>query len=181
MKKCWTSLVLLYLHLYSSAQYYFYDGNHLEPEWTWEIGVGGGWMNCLTDLGGGKGKGKKFIKDLNWKNGKPCGGILVMVTHRDVIGVRLEWSKGTVNAYDSILKNEELAAALRYQRNLQFKSSIVEWSLLAEFHPLSLTAASQNISPYLLFGVGYFHCSHSIPRERDFTSFLKEMNTSCNN
>jgi hypothetical protein len=157
MKKCWVCLVPLCLHLTSPAQYYFYDGSHLESEWTWETGISLGWMNCLTDLGGGKGNGKKFIKDINWKNGKPCGGIFVMVTHREVIGLRLEWSKGAVTAYDSILKNEESVATLRYRRNLQFKSSINEWSLLAEFHPLSLTTASQNISPYLLFGVGYFH------------------------
>src|SRR6185369_17217569 len=82
MKKCWLCLVAqLFCFVCLRAQYYFYDANHLEPEWRWETGMNLGWMNCLTDLGGGPGNGKKFIKDINWKNGKLCGGVFVSITH----------------------------------------------------------------------------------------------------
>ena len=158
MKKCWSCLVAMGYYACSLSQYYFYDGNHLEPEWRWETGISLGWMNCLTDLGGGKGNGKKFIKDVNWRNGEACAGLFISATHRDVIGVRMEWALSEVRAFDSILKNEESVASLRYERNLQFRSTIKEWSLLAEFYPLSINSPSQNtISPYLIIGIGYFH------------------------
>jgi len=142
----------------SISQYYFYDGKHLEPEWRWETGISIGWMNCLTDLGGRKGNGKKFIKDVNWRNGEACAGLFISTTHRDVVGIRMEWTIGEVRAFDSILKNEESTASLRYERNLQFRSSINELCVLAEFFPLSISAPSLNsFSPYFIFGIGYFH------------------------
>jgi hypothetical protein len=140
------------------AQYYFYDAHHLEPEWRWESGITMGWMNCLTDLGGRKGNGKKFIKDINTKNGRPCAGLFMKATYRDVIGLRLECNIGQITASDSILKNDQSEAASRYKRNLHFRSAILEASLIAEFHPLSLNnSAVHTFSPYILLGVGAFH------------------------
>jgi len=149
---------LLCTCIHSFSQYYFYDATHLEPEWRWETGISVGWMNCLTDLGGAKGNGKKFIKDINWKNGRPCGGIFVLLTRHDIIGVRFECTVGNITAYDSILKNDESPAASRYKRNLHFRSSIIEAMLLAELHPLSVNNPSfHTFCPYLLFGIGFFH------------------------
>ena len=149
---------LLCTCIHSLAQYYFYDATHLEPEWRWESGISIGWMNCLTDLGGAKGNGKKFIKDINWKFGRPCTGIFVLLTRQDFIGLRFECTIGKITACDSILKNDELPATLRYKRNLHFRSSILEGSLLSELHPLSIDNSSlQTFSPYLLFGIGFFH------------------------
>src|SRR5215831_18919351 len=75
MKKC---LLCLGAGLLFSAclnsQYYFYDATHLEPEWRFETGISPGLMNCLTDLGGHKGNGKKFLGDVNWKTTQPCAG-----------------------------------------------------------------------------------------------------------
>ena len=47
------------------SQYYFTANQQPEPELLWEAGVSTGAMNCLTDLGGNSGTGKKFIKDIN--------------------------------------------------------------------------------------------------------------------
>jgi hypothetical protein len=153
---CMVAVLCFHISLYT--QYYFYDATHLEPEWRWEGGITLGWMNCLTDLGGGKGNGKKFIKDINWKNGRPSAGLFLLTTHHDVIALRIEWTKAEVNAADSILKKEESPAALRYTRNLEFKSPISEFNVVAEFHPLMLlTSSFQLLSPYLLLGIGYFH------------------------
>ena len=49
----------------ASAQYYFYDNNYYDNPLIFELGGSIGVMNCLTDLGGNKGVGKKFVKDLN--------------------------------------------------------------------------------------------------------------------
>ena len=57
----------------SDAQYYFYDDQYYDNPVIIEIGGSIGIMNCLTDLGGKKGIGKKFIKDLNLINNRLCG------------------------------------------------------------------------------------------------------------
>ena len=159
MKKCLQCLagvLLCYSPLLS--QYYFYDANRLEPEWRIEAGFSLGLMNCLTDLGGHKGTGKKFIKDINWASSKACIGFFFGVTHRDLIGLRMEIAWGSVSSGDSILKNDASAASLRYARNLHFRSRIADASTLMEFHPLYLsTNKMPQFSPYLLMGIGYFH------------------------
>jgi hypothetical protein len=57
-------LIMLCAHA-TAAQYYFYDDERLETAILWEAGGSIGVMNCLTDLGGRKGIGKGFVKDLN--------------------------------------------------------------------------------------------------------------------
>ena len=159
MNKCIPCLLAL-LSLYSPAspQYYFYDANHLEPELRWEAGFSLGLMNCLTDLGGHRGKGQKFIKDLNWKNSRPCLGLFILATYHDVFAVRLESSWGQVSSFDSVLKNDRTAAELRYKRNLHFRSRIAEVAALIEFHPFFLINSEESLllSPYLMGGFAYF-------------------------
>ncbi len=45
----------------ASAQYYFYDDQYYDNPWFFEVGGSLGAMNCLTDIVGKKGIGKKFI------------------------------------------------------------------------------------------------------------------------
>ena len=52
------------------AQYYYYNDRYYDNDVVMEIGATFGIMNAFTDLGGKKGIGKSFIKDLNWKNSK---------------------------------------------------------------------------------------------------------------
>jgi hypothetical protein len=159
MKKCllcFTGVLLNYAPLFS--QFYFYDANHLEPEWRIEAGISLGIMNCLTDLGGHKGTGKKFVKDINWNSTKPCGGLFLAVTHHDHLGIRVESTWGALSGADSLLKNDPSEANLRYKRNLHFRSKIREFGALLEFHPLYLARSGGSpLSPYLLLGIGYFH------------------------
>ena len=139
------------------CQYYFYDANHLEPEWRIETGVSVGLMNCVTDLGGKKGNGKKFLQDVNWRLSKPALGVYASVTYHDYLGIRISFSQGSVTANDSVLKGKSHPASLRYNRNLHFRSKIVDWSAAMEFHPIYLLQnANPKVSPYILFGVGYF-------------------------
>ncbi len=152
-------LALLSFYSPGSSQYYFYDADHLEPELRWETGFSFGLMNCLTDLGGHRGKGQKFIKDLNWKNSQPCLGLFLSATYRDAFAVRIESSWGRVTGFDSVLKNDGSQAELRYKRNLHFRSRIAEVAALMEFHPLFLIHLQELplLSPYLIAGLAYFN------------------------
>lgn len=144
----------------TEAQYRLYNDKYYESNLLIEIGGSFGAMNCLTDLGGNAGVGKKFFKDINLENSQPCKGIYVGLLYKDVIGVRIEATLGDVNAHDSILKPVAASTFGRYDRNLSFKSSIAEIALIGEFHPLALfDFGNKNfprLSPYLLAGIGSF-------------------------
>lgn len=147
----------------ANAQYYFYDNNYYDNPITFELGGSIAGMNCLTDLGGKKGIGKKFIKDLIVKNTKLAGSIYASATYRNAVTLRLEGTFGQIQAYDSILKNVKTTTFGRYERNLSFRSNISEIMLAAEIHPLYLLINWEErdqepprLSPYIMAGVGYF-------------------------
>jgi hypothetical protein len=142
------------------AQYYYYNENYFERDVNFEFGGSVGFMNCLTDLGGKKGIGKGFIKDLNMKNNNFSFSIFTTATFRYVLGLRLEATFGKIEAYDSILKTVAPSTFGRYERNLSFRSPITDIQLSVEFHPLYLQVnydkEPTRISPYLLGGIGFF-------------------------
>jgi hypothetical protein len=142
------------------AQYYYYNSKLYDNPIVVELGAKFGVMNSLTDIGGKKGVGKKFIKDLNWKNAKPTYGFYALANFQDKIGLRLEASFGEVGAYDSILKSVKTSTYGRYERNLSFKSRISEIQLGLEVHPLMFMDYGDEdppfISPYAVIGVGFF-------------------------
>ena len=149
----------------AAAQYYFYNDTYYDSPLLFEIGGSAGIMNCLTDLGGKKGIGKKFIKDLNMGTTEFQGGLYFMAMYKYSVGLRLEGTFGKVSADDAVLKNVDVKdiARARYNRNVSFRSTISEFSLVAELHPLFLlidyTERDQDpprYSPYLLGGVGYY-------------------------
>lgn len=143
-----------------NAQFYYYNNKYYDNDIVVELGGSFGIMNAFTDLGGRKGIGKKFIKDLNWKNSKPAFGAYIMGVYRDAIGVRLQATFGQITAYDSILKDVKTTTYGRYERNLSFKSSIADFQLAVEIHPLYFKSYDEGeapfFSPYLVAGVGYF-------------------------
>jgi len=151
----------------ANAQYYFYNSNYYDNPITYEVGGSIGLMNCLTDLGGHKGIGKKFIKDLNMGNTQFAGSIFVSALYQDKVGLRLEATFGKVSADDKDLQSVKTTTYGRYERNLSFRSNISEFSAIAEFHPLYIfgnfdddqnnTKTPPLFSPYLLAGVGFFH------------------------
>ena len=146
-------------HIYAQ-RYRNYDNNYTDRAVLVELGGGIGLMNCLTDLGGGKGEGKKFIKDINWKNSQLASSGYLGFTFNDVFGIRLEATFGKVKAYDSVLSKDKEGSHGRYYRNLSFQSNINEYAAIAEFHPLMLKDYSDEepprLSPYLLAGIAKF-------------------------
>lgn len=141
------------------AQYYFYNDKYYENEVVVELGLTGGLMNSLTDLGGKKGIGKNFVKDFRWATSRPSYGLYAMAMYKSMIGVRLEGTFGEVVGYDSILKDVASSTFGRYERNLSFKSKISEIQLAVEFHPITLfnfEDAPPPFSPYVLAGIGRY-------------------------
>ncbi len=142
------------------AQYYYYNDKYYDHAVVLELGASFGIMNSLTDIGGRKGAGKKFIKDLVWKNSKPAFGVYALAFYQDKIGLRLEGTFGEVVAYDSILKSVKTSTGGRYERNLSFKTKIADFQLGLEIHPLMFKDFDGDnpprLSPYALVGVGYY-------------------------
>ncbi|MEP6699660.1 MAG: hypothetical protein ABJA85_00025 [Bacteroidota bacterium] len=142
------------------AQYYYYNDKYYENAVVLEMGLSAGIMNCLTDLGGKKGIGKNFIKDLNWKNTKLSYGLYAIAMYQNKIGVRLQGTFGSIAGYDSILKQVETPSTGRYERNLSFKSKISDFQLALEIHPLFFKNYDDEdfplLSPYAVIGIGYY-------------------------
>jgi len=152
----------------TSAQFYFFDKDHYDTHLLFEIGGSLGAMNCLTDLGGNKGLGKPFVKDLNVGNTNLSGSIFLSALYKYAVGLRLEGTFGKVSAFDSVLKSVRATAQGRYERNLNFSSKINEVSLVAEFHirfilrswlyedDLNIDDEPPLLSPYLAAGIGFY-------------------------
>ncbi len=147
----------------ADAQYYFYNDEYYDNDVTFEVGASLNAMNCLTDLGGKKGIGKRFLKDLNTGKTHVAGGVFFSAMYRNAIGVRVEGTFGKLSADDNVLSGITDIAKERYNRNLNFRTTLTEGSVLAEIHPLFIInnyaesdAYPPRLSPYLLAGVGYF-------------------------
>ncbi|MDP4263482.1 MAG: hypothetical protein Q8941_13225 [Bacteroidota bacterium] len=163
MKKLFVPvLACLYLFqpVISEAQYYYYNDKYYGSDIVFEAGVSAGIMNSLTDIGGKKGIGKGFIKDLNMNFTKPSFSIYGIAMYRDAIGVRLEGTFGGIRSNDSILKSVAPSTFGRYERNLSFRSKITDVQLAAEVHPLFFKHYDEGEapywSPYLVAGIGFF-------------------------
>ena len=143
-----------------NSQSYFSSSNNPEPELLWEIGGAAGVMNCLTDIGGKNGLGKKFIKDINWNQTQFCGSFFVSAAWRSQYAIRLQATAGQIAGNDDVLKNSNGVARSRYLRNLQFRTNIIEIAVLSEWHVRTLLNKNSDLplfSPYLVAGAGCFN------------------------
>jgi hypothetical protein len=165
MKKLQLVSVLLFLLICNTqkttAQYYFYDDKYYDNPIVYELGGSVGIMNAFTDLGGNKGIGKKFVKDLNLKNTQFAGTVYLSAIYKNAVALRLEGIFGQIKAYDSILNKVKTSTYGRYERNLSFRSNITEFMAAVEIHPLFFKKYDENsivprYSPYLVGGVGFF-------------------------
>lgn len=141
MKQLYFTILLLPLLLagfqMNAQGYYFYDDRHYEGTFIVETGIKSGILNAFTDIGGKSGPGKQFIKDLNPVFSRPCFGFYSSLMYKERIGIRIQYTSGTITAADSILKSVRQSTGGRYERNLSFRSPIREFALLIEIHPLN--------------------------------------------
>jgi hypothetical protein len=142
------------------AQYYYYNDKFYAGKIVLDAGFALGAINCLTDLGGSKGPGKPFLKDINLQCFRPCVGLYAGANYRDLLTLRFQVTAGTISSADSLLYHRDRSSTGRYGRNLSFRSRIAEAQLAIELHPLFLKAYGENEapywSPYFLCGIGYY-------------------------
>lgn len=161
MKRWWMALWLIgYGVMKTNAQFYFYNSRYYAGNFVLEGGCSGGVMNSLTDLGGRKGNGKIFLKDLNWSVSQPSYSVFLAGIFKEIVGLQLAFSGGSISSYDSLLKTGQQDLTQRYGRNLSFRSNITEIQFTSEFYPLSFKQDEDSKisfwSPYILAGLGYF-------------------------
>jgi opacity protein-like surface antigen len=127
----------------------------------WELGLGLGPVFFLGDVGGNRGAGRTFLKDLNFPLTKFMKGAYVAYFPTDWLGFRLAINQGMLEGDDSIINDHGGKEHDRKQRNLKFKSNLEEAYLAMEVYPTILLGADQGIFerliPYGVAGVGIFH------------------------
>lgn len=127
-----------------------------------EIGLGIGPSFFLGDLGGNKGKGKTFVKDLNFPLTKLMKGIYINYYPAEWLGFRIAANLGQLEAYDSLenINNKGTDEYERYKRNLSFRSKLSEAYAALEIYPTVMLEKYEGLEhklrPYGLVGFGFF-------------------------
>jgi hypothetical protein len=109
-------------------------------------------MNSLTDVGQ-KGSSSAFpLFQADFSSSKINGSIYGGVLFKSTIGARLELTVGSVSGDD------KKGTPNRQLRNLNYKSTIKELSLITELHLINLFTGENlyKFSPYLMGGIGGF-------------------------
>ena len=126
-----------------------------------ELGINLGPSFFLGDLGGVQGKGKTFVKDVNFPLTKLMKGLYVNVYPAEWIGFRLAANIGKLEGDDAAIKTNGKDELERRKRNLKFQSSLSEAYFAMEFYPTVFLEANDGLMykfrPYGLIGVGVFH------------------------
>jgi Domain of unknown function (DUF6089) len=155
--------IFLFAARNANAQYYFFDGEYYDSPFLYEAGISVNAMNCLTDMGGHKGIGTKFLKDLNMGKTHISGGVFFSVAYKNAVALRLEGTFGKISGNDNVLLGVTDIAKERFNRNLNFRSYISEVAAMLEIHPMYIfvdwpakETTPPRTSPYLLAGIGYF-------------------------
>ncbi|MGB8192309.1 MAG: DUF6089 family protein [Chitinophagaceae bacterium] len=127
----------------------------------WEAGFTIAPSNFLGDLGGNTGKGATFLKDNNISQTRFIIGGFMAVHPADWIGARMSLNYGRLTGDDAIIKGKGGLEEARRLRNLNFKSSLLEATVMAEIYPTVFfesdpTDVYHKIRPYVVGGVGAF-------------------------
>lgn len=133
----------------------------------YEAGLALGPSFFLGDLGGNRGIGTHFLKDINFKYTKFMGGVYVNYFPAEWIGVRVAFHLGEIEANDSVIKDHGGAEHDRKQRNLSFKSGMQELYVALEIYPTvfleQYDGLKGKLRPYGVIGVGGFHFNPKAP------------------
>lgn len=127
----------------------------------WEVGFHFGPSFFLGDLGGNSGKGTNNLKDMNFEFTKLMKGAFITMYPKNWIGIRLSGNYTYLEGDDAIINTSGIDELWRKQRNLDFKTTVVEGYLAIEVFPTMLFRRNSEyeprLRPYLLGGVGVFH------------------------
>ncbi|HEY4290185.1 MAG TPA: DUF6089 family protein [Puia sp.] len=154
----WKCLFVLAATLCLSSSIYSQE----EARNNTEIGLTLGPMVFLGDLGGHAGKGTTFIKDYNMTTTKLAVGAYVAAYPMQWLGFRFSLNYGSIEGADNEIKPKGGDEESRLARNLDFRSNILEGTVMAEFYPtVFLEEDPEDITarlrPYGVLGLGFFH------------------------
>ena len=148
-------VLLLSLTIFSSRSY---SQSITTGNGKWEIGLGFGPMFFLGDLGGTAGIGKPFVKDLDFPLTKISKNLYANYYATEWLGFRLAINHGTLEGDDAEAPNKGGAEMDRLERNLSFKTSVLEGYLAAEIYPTVFFEKYDGLQgkfrPYGIIGVG---------------------------
>lgn len=127
-----------------------------------EVGINIGPSFFLGDLGGHRGEGRRFIKDLNLPLTEIMAGAFITFYPNEWLGVRAAAQYGKISGDDATITTNGSAEMMRKQRNLDFRSNIAEAYLAAEVFPLMFLNKNNEeykprLRPYGVIGAGYLH------------------------
>ena len=126
-----------------------------------ETGVNFGPSFFLGDLGGNRGKGTAFLKDLNLDLTKLMKGAFITVYPNSWLGFRISADVTYLEGRDDIIKTNGIDELWRKQRNLDFKTTVVEaYGCVEVFPTMFFNQDPENeprLRPYGLAGIGIFH------------------------
>jgi len=128
----------------------------------YEVGFNIGPSFFLGDLGGHRGKGTRFIKDLNLPLTQIMEGVFATYYPNKWLGIRTAVQYGKISGADRVITTKGNDELYRKQRNLDFRSNIAEAYMAAEVFPFMLLYKDQpdfapRLLPYGVIGVGYLH------------------------
>lgn len=127
----------------------------------WEGGITIAPSNFLGDLGGNAGKGSTFLKDNNFSQTRFFLGAFAAVYPSELIGARISLNYGRLSGDDAVIKGKGGLEEARRLRNLNFKTSVLELTVVGEIYPTVLFEADptdvyHKIRPYGVAGIGAF-------------------------
>ena len=127
----------------------------------WEVGLNFGPSFFLGDLGGNSGKGTNDIKDINLEFTKMMKGVFITMYPKNWFGLRVAADVTYLEGSDDIINTTGINELWRKQRNLDFKTTVLEGYLAVEIFPTMLlnrqTEYEPRFRPYGLAGIGIFH------------------------
>jgi len=133
-----------------------------------EIGIGLGPMFFLGDLGGSFGVGRTFVKDVDFPMTKLSKGLFVTVTPNEWLGFRAAINVGVLEGDDKQAPDKGGAERYRLTRNLNFRSTLLEAHVAAEFYPSVFIEQYDGLlgkfRPYGIVGIGAYRFN---PKTKD--------------
>jgi hypothetical protein len=127
-----------------------------------EAGITVGPMVFLGDLGGHAGTGTTFIKDWNMSTTKLAVGAYYTAYPMPWLGFRFSLNYGNIEGADNTIKPKGGDEVSRLNRNLDFRSVIIEGTVMAEVYPTVFLEqdpedVTARLRPYGVIGLGLFH------------------------
>lgn len=161
LRKIVTKAVILTLLSFSISSISYSQAFLFGEKVKWEVGLNFGPSFFLGDLGGHAGKGTNDLKDLNLNFTKMMKGAFITMYPKKWFGLRIAADVTYLEGDDATISTTGINELWRKQRNLDFKTTVLEGYAAIEFFPTMLfNQNSENeprFRPYVLAGAGVFH------------------------